>query len=447
MKIAYITAGAGGMYCGSCMHDNVLAGALGRLGHEVTLIPTYTPLRTDDVDHSIDEIFYGALNVFLEQKSALFRHTPRFLDRLLNGRRLLAWISKLGGSTDPADLGDLTLSVLQGEDGHQEKELERLVSWLRDEIRPDIVHLTNSMFLGMARRIQQELGVPVVCSVQGEDLFIDGLKEPYRSRVRETLAAKAGDVQAFVAPSRYYADLMKGYLGVPAERMHEAHLGLRFDGFGGVGAELPDRPFVIGYLARMAPEKGLHLLVGAFRRLAERVGREAVRLRVAGYLGERDRAYVDDLKSKLEEWGLGASVDWVGEVDRQGKTEFLHSLHVLSVPTVYHEPKGLFVLESLAHGVPVVQPRHGAFPEVIEATGGGLLVEPDSAEALAAGLEQLMANPSQRAAMGAKGYEVVRRRHDDDAEAVATIALYREVLSEFDAVASSLEITVEETRS
>ena len=429
MRIAYITAGAGGMYCGSCLHDNALAGALLRQGHDVALIPTYTPLRTDDTDFSIDRVFYGAINVYLEQKLALFRHTPWMLDRLLDSPRLLGWASRVGGSTDPSQLGDLTLSVLEGEHGRQRKELEKLVAWLEGDLRPEIVHITNSMLLGMVRRIKQALGVPVLCSVQGEDIFLEGLREPYRSQVRRTLAERARDVDGLIATSRYYAEFMTEYLGVPRERVHHVSVGLNLEGHG-QAPPLPDgRPFVIGYLARLCPEKGLHLLVEAFRRLAEQAGAAEVRLRVAGYIGNRDRPYADGIRRQIRDWGLEQSVEFVGEVERPQKIAFLQSLHVLSVPTVYREPKGFYVLEALANGVPVVQPRHGAFPELIEATGGGLLVDPESADALATGLRELMDDAARREELGRRGKEQVQRRFSDDAEAAATLELYRAYLS------------------
>lgn len=427
MKVAYITAGAAGMYCGSCLHDNTLAAALIRKGHDVSLIPTYTPVRTDETDVSIDRVFYGAINVYLEQKAALFRHTPWLVDRMLDSPRLLSWATNRAGPTDARNLGALTLSVLQGEDGNQSKELEKLVVWLRDELRPDVVNLTNSMFLGMARRIRRELGVPILCSLQGEDIFLDDLVEPYASRVRQALIERARDVDGFIATSRYYVDHMSELMQTPKERIHHVRLGLKLDDFRGrePAAGEAGRPFTIGYLARICPEKGLHLLVEGFRRLVEQVGRERVRLEIAGYLAQRDRDYCDGILQQMKQQGLDGIVDYRGEVDRRGKIEFLESLDVLSVPTTYAEPKGLFVLEALASGVPVVQPRHGAFPEMLEATGGGLLVEPDSPPALAEALRGLMDDPARRAELGRKGREAVHRDYSDDVMAEATLAIYR----------------------
>ncbi len=424
MRIAYIAAGAADMYCGSCLHDNTLAAALQRIGHEVALVPTYTPLRTEAPGVSLDRVFFGALNVYLQQKAAAFRHTPEALDRLLDRPGLIRRASRLGASTDPTELGDLTHSILQGEEGFQAKELEKLVDWLRDDFRPDVVHLTNSMFAGFARSLKQELGVPVVCSLQGEDLFINHLREPWRSRVRELLSERAKDIDAFQVNSAWYADFMADYLKCDRNRMFVVPLGLTLQGHDGEPREGGD-PLTVGYLARICPEKGLHVLVEAFRLLAGRV-----RLRVAGYLGERDRPYLEELEARIAGWGLSGFYERVGEVDREEKIRFLQSLDVLSVPTVYLEPKGLFVLEALANGVPVVQPRHGSFPEMIEATGGGLLVEPDSPEELARGIETLMRDPALRRELGRRGREAVHARFHDRAEAEETVRVYERLLAD-----------------
>ncbi len=412
------------MLCGSCLNDNALASALIRLGHDVALVPIYTPIRTDEEDVSLDRVFYGAISVYLEQRSALFRHTPWLVDRLLSSPRVLSWAAGRGTSIEAKELGDLTLSVLQGEHGHQGKELARLVAWLRDEYRPDLVHLSNSLLVGMARRMRQELGVPVLCSVQGEDIFLDELEEPYRSRVAETLRERAPDADGFISTSRFYVEHMAPYLGVPRERMHCVALGVNPAGFGTGERPQSERPFVIGYLARICPEKGLHLLVQALKHLVDDTGPGRIRLRVAGWLGPRDQAYFDGIMDQVREWGLAEAVEHRGEIDRAGKIEFLSSLHVLSVPTTYKEPKGRFVLEALASGVPVVEPRHGAFPEIIEATGGGLLVEPESPRALANGLRELLDDPGRRAELGRAGQAAVRRDYSDEAMARRTLAVY-----------------------
>ncbi len=453
MKIAYIAAGAAGMYCGTCIHDNTLAAALLRKGHEVALIPTYTPIRTDEANVSIDHVFYGGINVYLQQKLALFRRTPWVFDRLFDSPRLLNGLSRLSASTNAKDLGALTVSVLQGEEGRQKKELAKLVKWLKDSYQPDIVQLTNSMFVGFAREMKKALGVPLLCALQGEDIFLEGLIEPYQSQALKLLRERAVDVDGFIAPCQYYADFMTGYLNIPADKIHVVKLGLNLRGHGdsqnqssapparggikgisplpagGIKGGASESPFVIGYLARICPEKGLHLLVDAFYQLTQRVGLDKIQLKVAGYLGKKDEPYFEHISKQIDTWGLTDAFEHWGEVDLHQKINFLNNLHVLSVPTTYKEPKGLYVLEALANGVPVVQPRHGAFPELIAATGGGILVDTESPAAIAEGILQLMEDANHREKLGRQGKEAVHQKFSDDVMAEETVAVYRKYLS------------------
>jgi glycosyltransferase involved in cell wall biosynthesis len=391
------------MYCGSCIHDNALAAALIDLGHEVALLPTYTPLRTDEANVSDRHQFYGAINVFLQQKWPLFRHTPKLFDRLLDGRALLGWVSRLGASTDPRGLGDLALQMLRGEAGAQSKELDRLVGWLAESYQPEVVIITNSLLLGLARRIKEELRVPVVVSLQGEDLFIDQLPEPQRRRVVAEMRLRAPDADLFLAPSRYYATHMAALLGRDPAAIGVVPLGINVAGHGNREPSASDDPVTIGYLARICPEKGLDRLVEAFTTLASAEASRDVRLRIAGYLGPRDRDYWEDQQRRIAGARLAHRVDFLGEIDRAAKLDFLASIDLLCVPTTYHEPKGLFALEAMASGVPVVLPRHGSFPEMIDETGGGVLCDPDSEAELVAALAHLIERPDERHVLGQRG--------------------------------------------
>lgn len=415
------------MYCGSCLHDNTLAGALMRAGHDVALIPTYTPMRTDEADVSNKPIHYGAINVYLQQKWRLFERSPALLDRLLDRPALLRWVSRFAASTDARELGALTLSILRGEAGHQRKELERLVEFV-GSLQPDIVQLTNAMFLGIGAQLRRRLNVPVVSGLTGEDLFLEELSEPYRSQVREEMVKRAREVDGFVATSRYYAELMQTFLEVDATKMHVAPLGINVEDFESRAPSASERdPVTLGYLARICPEKGLHLLLEAFRILRQSERHSRLRVKVAGYLGERDRAYFERQRQALRDWGLSEAVQLQGEVDRREKLAFLQSVDLLSVPTIYREPKGLFVLEGWAAGIPVVQPRHGAFPELLE-VGGGLLVEPHSAAALADGLQALIEDPDRRAELGRQGRRAVETEFHADTMAARTLAIYERII-------------------
>ncbi len=428
MRIAYITAGAAGMFCGSCMHDNTLVSALTAAGHDALLIPTYTPIRTDEADVSQKRVFFGGINVYLQEKFALFRHTPWVLDRLLDARRLLSWVSRFAVNTKYEDLGDLTVSMLQGEHGHQRKEVAKLVRWLRSEVKPEVVNLTNVLLSGMVHEIKRELGVPVLGTLQGDDIFLDALPEPQRGRALALIRDHCREMDGFVATSADYADYMSGYFAIPRERIHVVYPGLDLRGHGGPRPER-DSPFTVGYFARVCPEKGLHVLAEAFALMQSEPGAPPARLRVSGWLGENNRPYLDEIRRQLAAAGLADRFEYVESPDHASKVRFLQGLDVLSVPTTYREPKGLYVLEALANGVPVVQPRHGSFPELLEATGGGLLVNPGDARDVATALRRLADDAAHRTELGRKGKEAVHRRFHAAAMAEATVTVYRKYVA------------------
>jgi glycosyltransferase involved in cell wall biosynthesis len=428
MRIVYLTAGAASRYCGSCLHDNGLAKALTELGEEILLVPMYTPLRTDEENVSLDRIFFGGVNVFLQQQSAVFRHTPWFVDRLLDSPWLLDWLSRRSAGMEVAKLGPLTVSTLQGEQGRQHKEIEKLVSWLKLDARPDVIHLSNALLLGAARRLRETLQVPIVCSLAGEDLFLEQLTEPHYTQARDLLRQRAGDVDVFVAYNQYFADFMTEYLQIPRGRIEVIRHGLNLAGHGqrrggGAGA-----PFTIGFFSRIAPEKGLHHLVEAFALLSADPALPPLRLKAAGYKSVGDEPYFQAIVQRVEQLGIADRFQFDGELDRAGKIAFLQSLDVMSVPTVYRESKGLSVLESLANGVPVVVPRHGSFPEIIEHTGGGLLFEPEDVAGLADQLRQYILAPSLIDDHGQHGRAVIHAHYTASQMAEEHRSLYRRVI-------------------
>ena len=426
MRILSFTGGAGAMYCGSCLRDNALAAALLARGHDVVLTPVYTPTRTDERNVSGPQVFFGGISVFLEQRVPLFRHTPRLLDRLWDAPWALRLASRRQISVDPKSLGEMTVSMLRGEHGFQAKEIAKLLEWLRQEPRFDVINLPYALLLGLAEPLRRELRTPICCTLQGEDLFLDGLGPPYREQARGLIREASRHVDAFLPVSRYYLDYMPDYLGIPREKMYLVPLGINMEGY----SPRPPRtsePFTIGYLARIAPEKGLHLLCEAYRELRRTPGVGRSRLVAAGYLPPEHRPYLQQILDRMRDWGLDREFEYRGEVDRAQKIAFLRDLDVLSVPATYDEPKGLFLLEALANGVPVVQPRRGAFPEIVGNTGGGLIVDPDDPAALARGILELWRNPERAAALGAAGARGVREHYDVGRMAESAERVYRSV--------------------
>jgi glycosyltransferase involved in cell wall biosynthesis len=427
LRLLHITAGAAGMYCGTCMRDNALAFALKARGHDVTLVPFYTPTLTDEENVSQDKIFFGGISVYLEQHVPFFRHTPWLVDKLWDSRFALKLASKSAISVDAADLGDMTISMLEGEQGNQKKEIQKLIRWLRDQPRPDIINLPYALLIGLAAPLKEALGCPIVCTLQGEDLFLEGLTEPYRTRSLDLIRSKIGHVDAFIAVSKYYADFMPGYLGLDPELVHIAPIGINLEGHS-VEHPKPD-VFTVGYFARVAPEKGLHTLCEAYAIFREQARGLPAKLEAAGYLPHEHRRYLSGIENQMKEWGLGGEFTYRGALDREEKIDFLQSLSVFSVPTPYREPKGIFLLEAMANGVPVVQPRHGAFPEIIEQTGGGILVEPDDPKSLADGLMRIFEDTHRAEGMGRMGAEGVRRHYTVEIMAERTVEAYNRIIA------------------
>jgi len=410
VKILSITAGAAGMYCGSCARDNALAVELIARGHDVTLVPVYTPTRTDEPNMSRRRVLFGGISVYLKQHSSFFRKTPRILDRLWDSPRVIQWFARRSISTDPRMLGDLTISMLQGERGVLHKEFEKLLDWIRDEPVPDVINLPNSLLIALAAPLRNALHRPVCCTLQGEELFLDGLIAPYREQALDLIKRQVRHVDRFIAVSDYCARYMSRFLEIPSNQIAVVPLGINMTGYEPRARESATS-FCVGYFARLAPEKGLHVLADAYVRFRRQIGHASARLEVAGFLAPAHEAYLREVRRTLDQVGLGADFSYRGVLDRAAKIAFLRGLDVLSVPATYDEPKGVFLLEAMACGVPVVQPRRGAFVEIVEKTGGGLLVEPDQPDSLAEGLYTLWRDRAATASLGQRAFFGVRQHY------------------------------------
>jgi glycosyltransferase involved in cell wall biosynthesis len=430
MKILSITAGAANMFCGSCLRDNALARELLGRGHDVTLQPVYTLTVTDEENVSADRVLFGGVSVYLQQHVGFFRRTPWVLDKLWDSTAFLRLVSRRSIQVDPSGLGALTISTLQGERGFQRKEIEKLVAWLRDEPPYDVINLPNALLISLAEPIRRATGRPVVVTLQGEDLFLDGLPPRDRDRAIALIRDQVTHVDLFVAVSEYYREYMAGYLGIPPARIRVAPLGVSLRDLEPTSrTRTVEDPFVVGYFARVAPEKSLHLLADAYRILRHERGVANARLEAAGYLAPEHKPYFERIERQLQAWGLGGEFRYHGALDRAAKVAFLRSLDVLSVPSTYKEPKGLYLLEAMACGVPVVAPQHGAFPEMLAKTSGGLLAKPDDAASFADGLAAIRNRPAQARQMGLNGAAGVQEHYSVARMADRVIEIYSDLVS------------------
>lgn len=439
MHIAIVTAGGAGMFCGSCMHDNTLANALMAAGAEVSLIPTYTPIRLDELDASESHIYLGGINVYLESQSRVWRKLPRLFKQFCDSRWAINLATRFGVSNNAKKLGELTLDMLAGEDGSQRRAIEELAEHLR-ALKPDVVCFSNALLAGAVRTLKERFPGKVFCLLQGDDIFLDDLPDDYRDRAIAAVHERAELFDGYLVHSDYYREFMSGYLSLPAEKFHKVPLGIDLTGHDGLPEPRNNGRFTVGFFARICPEKGLHNLCEGFELFHEK--HPDTCLKAGGSLTKKDAKYFKTLKRHAKV--LGDAFEYIGSPPtHRAKVDFLKTLDVLSVPTTYREPKGLYVLEALANGVPVVQPRHGAFPELIEATGGGVLVEPNDPEDLARGLEEMYLDAEKRSALAKSGYAKVRERFGPQPMATETLAVLRgeTVRGELDETLQSAELT------
>jgi glycosyltransferase involved in cell wall biosynthesis len=428
MKIVQIIPGlAESYYCENCVRDTALVKALGRQGHEVLKVPMYLPVAAE-VGGSVGEapIFFGGINVYLQQKSRLFRRTPRWLDQLFDSPRLLRWVGRRAGMTSARDLAETTISMLQGRRGRQVKELDRLIEWLgTSENKPDVVVISNVLMAGLAGPIKEQLGAAVVCFLQDEDAFLDGLREPYSKHAWQLAGERANDVDALVAVSNYYAEVMREKLQVSAEKVHVVYPGVEADQYGPAESK-PEAP-TLGYLSRACYDKGLDTLIEVFINLRKDAKLKKLRLRIAGGNSGHDEPFLNWLRGRVHSCGLADDVEFVDGFGHEAKLEFLRSLSVLSVPEKRPIACGLYMVEAFACGIAVVAPDSGAFSELAEAGGGGELYEPGNSEALATALKRLLVDADYAREVGSKGREAVLAKFNIEQTAEAMVKIFERV--------------------
>lgn len=448
-RIVYLTAGAAGMFCGSCMRDNALAGELQRRGVDVTLLPLYTPIRTEEENVSAERVFFGGINVYLQQKIPLFRHLPAFVDRWLDHPWIINRLASRSVNVDAKELGELTLSMVRGESGYQRKEVVKLVHFLREHLPPDLMVLTNLLVGGCVPAIRREFGVPVLVTLQGDDLFLGELPDSHRARVIEEMRRIAAQVDGFIVFSDFYAKKMSELLEVPLGKFHKTALGIDLSDFARQGipsasastgtsttrtvdcvAEAEAELRTIGFFARISPEKGFDALVSAFLDLRSRVGYQDVRLKAGGWLAEKDREFFETQVKRIEAAGLADSFEYVGSPEREEKLHFFRGVDVFSIPSPYAEPKGMSVLEAMACGLAVVQPDHGAYREVLRESGGGLGFPPGDAAALTDRLAELLDSAERRNELGERGRRWVHAHCGLDAMAASSVEVFAKFLAE-----------------
>lgn len=407
MKIAYIAPGFGGtFYCQNCLQSMTLIQAFNGTPHTLVMVPMYLPFRVDIPVGNRAPLFYNAINVYLKEKLPIMHHLPAWFTRIFDSTFMLRLASAKSGVTDPHGLESMTISVMQGASGNQASELERLITYLRNEIKPDVVHCANVLLIGIAARIRHELNIPVFCTMQDENYWLDAMREPYSSQGWDLITHGARIIDGFISTSAYYAQYMHTRAQIPKEKIHIVPEGIPINIH--KKPEVRFDPPVIGYLSRMADFMGLDILVEAFMILKRSKKHNNVQLKITGGISHEDRVFVKKIIRKLTDKNFIQDVHIDPDLYTRDMTSFFESLTLLSVPAHQGEASGIFLLDVMARGIPVVQPERGAYPEIIQATGGGVVYNPNTPQMLAETISHLLDNPDTIHTMSTQGYNAVR---------------------------------------
>lgn len=356
-------------------------------------IPMYLPLFADEHDITDIPVFYGAISIYLKQVYPIFRKAPKWFDRMLNSKPMMKLAASMSGSTRAKGLEEMTISMLLGEEGKQKEELERMVDWIAEHCQPDIIHISNALLLGLAHHIKQKINVPVFCSLQDEDVWVDAMQPSFRDKVWKLMHEKAKDVDTFIAVSKYYAGVMEKRMDIPVEKVEHIYLGVAPEDY--TYRNSSEKPRNIGYISRMCYENGFDIAVDAFIELKKSPGFEDVKFIATGGSTGDDKKYIRELKEKVKQYNLEQDVQFHDDFEGEGRSAFFDKVSMVSVPVRNGEAFGMYLLEAMASGVPVVQPALGAFPEIVEVSKGGVNYQPNTPEELAKAWKHLLENKQE----------------------------------------------------
>lgn len=403
MEIIYLVTGSGGsFYCGNCYRDMLYVRAIRKVaGIKARAIPLYLPPGKESSAFGFDDkVFFGAISMYMREKIRLFRNMPVFLDKILDSGPMLRIAAHQAGTTRTEGMEDLTLNMITGGSAFPSGEVDRLVKYIKSIGNPEIIHLSNALIIGIAKQLKKRINVRIVCSLLNEDDWIDEMAQPYRERAWKLIAQEALNIDLFVTPSNYYKDLFMKKTGLTGDNIHVVPLG-----FDPEPADLEIKKKggpAIGFFCRVSSMNGFDKLVDAFVDLKSGTLPDLTLHVCGGYTGD-DKPFISKQIRKIKEKGFEKSIRIYPEFLGNKKAEFFRNVDVISVPVRKHDGYGLYILEANGAGIPVVQPATGAFPEILDITGGGITYFPDTNNDLVSSLLKMLKDEKMRRSLGEKG--------------------------------------------
>jgi len=382
MKILLIIPGSGDMfYCGNCFRDNLYAQALRRAGQDVMIMPLYLPL-TDRAFRADTPLFFPATSYYVAQKFFGKGKMPRLAERILDFPFMLRLASSFSGATSAKGMEQMTLSMIKGDDRNFSKQTEKLIHWIVNHDRPDVIHLSSSMLIGIAKAIKNSINIPVVCSLQDEELWIDSLENQYACEAWEAIRMGMGYVDRFVASSEFYRSVALNKIPEIGE-IDVVYPGVHVEKYAAL--HYPEEP-VIGFFYRMSHENGLDIVAQAFVKLKREQEIPNLKLKIGGGYTNENKRFVNRIRKILKPHMN--DVIWSDSYNLDEHATFYKDISLICVPVRFNEAAGLYLCEAFAAGKPAVAPDTGSFGEIAE--NAGVLYAPNDSEHLAKTLRKIL---------------------------------------------------------
>lgn len=422
MKILFITPGSGdGYYCGNCFRDNLQAQALRKAGHDVVIMPLYLPLKHIGDLQGEAPLFFPATTYYVEQMLPSGIKMPGWLKRMLGSEKALEIAAALSGTTSAEGMEEMTLSMIVGEGTAFREHVAQLTDWVKDVFQPDVIQLSSSLLIGIAKELKKVVNTPIVCSLQDEEVWIDGLKAEFINKAWQGVMDNATCVDRFITTSNYYRQVAQEKLP-QLGRMEVVYPGVDKDTY--YTDEWPDCP-TIGFFYRMNELDGLDILAEAFVLMKQKGSVPQLKLRVGGGYMSPDKQFMAKVRKILQPWQEDVVIE--DEYEWERHASFYSQISVLSNPLRFQEGVGLYLCEAFTAGRPAVEPNTGSFPEIVG--DAGLLYEPNEPERLAEALERLLTDKQLFSQCRENAQCLSASRYSDLVMAQRLIEIYEDLIT------------------
>jgi len=420
MKILLIVPGAGDtFYCGNCFRDNLYAQALQNAGHEVSIMPLYLPLA-EKLEQSNTPLFFPATTYYVAQKFFKNRPVPRFLRRILEAPFVLRLASHFSGTTSAKGMENMTLSMIKGDDKNFAMQIEKIIEWVENTERPDVIHLSTSMLIGIAKAIKNRLNILIACSLQDEEVWLDSLEEKHAREAWKAIGNNAKFVDKFIASSEFYKAV--SFARIPEiQTIDVVYPGVNIDKY--QSSEPPENP-TIGFFYRANHENGLDILANAFVQLKTENSIPNLKLKIGGGYTRENHKFVSHIQSILKPFM--SDVIWSEDYTLKEHPTFYKEISLICAPLRFEEGFGLYLAEAFAAGRPAVVPDTGSFREVVG--DAGVLYAPNDSENLANALREILLDSVVYQGCSERAELLSRERYNDVVASKKLETIYSAIL-------------------